>query len=264
MPLQAALVPARFAHPQANREARLPGASVAYLLKRTHRRSIGLVVGVDGLVVSAPRWVTLAQVDAVVQEKAAWLVRKLTAAQEREQRHEQARIEWRDGAELPYMGEWVRVVLQPGHVAAGHLHRLSEPEAAEEGVRALLQLGLPGHASPAQLRDAVQAWLMREARAVFVSRLDHFAEQLGVRWSRLTLSNAGTRWGSARVDGAIRLNWRLIHCSPSLIDYVVAHELAHLREMNHSPRFWETVAQVVPDYARRRAELHAATVPRWD
>jgi len=84
-----------------------------------------------------------------------------------------------------------------------------------------------------------------------------------VEWKKLSLSNAGTRWGSARVDGAIRLNWRLIHLSPSEIDYVVAHELSHLRVMNHSAQFWETVRSVMPDYAQRRQRLKTESLPAW-
>jgi len=79
----------------------------------------------------------------------------------------------------------------------------------------------------------------------------------------LRLSNAGTRWGSAKSDGSIRLNWRLIHFRPSVIDYVVAHELSHLRVMDHGPRFWDTVRSVVPDYATLRGQLKDDAVPLW-
>ena len=96
---------------------------------------------------------------------------------------------------------------------------------------------------------------MREARRIFLERLDHFAPRLGVRYRCLKLSSAQTRWGSASADGSIRLNWRLVHLSLDMIDYVVAHELSHLREMNHSPDFWGVVASVLPDYDQRRQAL---------
>jgi predicted metal-dependent hydrolase len=104
---------------------------------------------------------------------------------------------------------------------------------------------------------------MRQARELFEARLHHFAALLGVQWKKLSLSNAGTRWGSARMDGAIRLNWRLIHVSLPEIDYVVAHELSHLRVMNHSPQFWDTVQSVMPDYAERRQRLKAESLREW-
>jgi hypothetical protein len=124
-------------------------------------------------------------------------------------------------------------------------------------------VGLPHSATPDQIRDAVLAWLMRQAKRLFIERLDHFAPQLGVRWRKLALSSAGTRWGSASADGSIRLNWRLIHFKPSVIDYVMVHELSHLRVMDHSPRFWDTVASVVPGYAELRSQLKDEAVPRW-
>ena len=71
----------------------------------------------------------------------------------------------------------------------------------------------------------------------------------------IRLSNARSRWGSCHTSGRISLNWRLIHLPSHLIDYVVVHELAHLVEMNHSPRFWAVVARVIPDYAARRREI---------
>jgi predicted metal-dependent hydrolase len=124
-------------------------------------------------------------------------------------------------------------------------------------------VGLPRSATPEQIRDAVQAWLMRQALAHFKQRMDHFTPLLGVQWKKLRLSSAGTRWGSASADGSIRLNWRLIHFRQPVIDYVVAHELSHLREMNHSQSFWDTVATVVPDYQSLRAQLKVDAVPKW-
>ena len=126
-----------------------------------------------------------------------------------------------------------------------------------------LHVGLSNHADAAQIRDAVQAWLMKQANRLFTERLDHFAPRLGVRWRKLALSNAGTRWGTAHSDGLIRLNWRLIHFRLPVIDYVVAHELSHLRVMDHSPRFWDTVRTVVPDFARLRGQLKEQAGPPW-
>ena len=259
-PLQSLLAPASFRHPQASREVVLGHAVVAYALQRARRRSIGFTVGADGLSVRAPTWVTLAAVDAALREKSAWILRKLDEARERQQRLEHARIRWQDGAVLPYLGAPLRVVLDPGERVAGALRTAGEgAEAARQ-----LHIGLPGVARPEQIRDAVQAWLMRGAREHFTERLEHFAPLLGVRWTRLRLSSAQTRWGSARADGSICLNWRLLHYPPSVIDYVVAHELAHLRVMDHSPRFWDTVRTVVPDYAALRRHLHEEPAPLWD
>jgi predicted metal-dependent hydrolase len=266
--------PAQFRHPRANREALLCNAKVAYEFKRARRRTIGFVVGADGLVVRAPKWVPLYEVEAALREKAEWIIRKLGETRERHELLESNRIEWRDGTLLPFLGEQIIVVLDPRHAFASVGSELkvsavlhtdeSAPNLTLDGVpRLTLHVGLPHHATPDQIRDAVQAWLMRQAKRVFTERLDHFAPQLQVQWRKLSLSSAGTRWGSARADGAIWLNWRLIHFKQSVIDYVVAHELSHLRVMDHSPRFWDTVRTVVPDYSSLRSQLKDEAIPRW-
>ena len=165
-----------------------------------------------------------------------------------------ARIDWRDGVIIPYLGIDLQVVLDSTQA-------LKKGAAHLDG--AVLRLGLPMHADAAQIRDAAQAWLMRQAKLLFAQRLDYFAPQLQVQWRKLSLSSAATRWGSAGADGGIRLNWRLIHHKLDIIDYVVAHELSHLRVMNHSPQFWETVESVVPDYAKRRRVLREQMLPPW-
>ncbi|TPG16589.1 M48 family metallopeptidase [Variovorax guangxiensis] len=261
VPLSDTLRLQRFVHPRATREAVLGHAHVAYEFARGKRRTIGFVVGAEGLSVRAPRWVALRDVDAALQEKADWIVRKLDEAQQRHERLESARIEWKDGARLPFLGEQVTVRLDPRHAFDGVGASLDAAPNAD-GERAL-RLALANNAGEAQIRDAAQAWLMRQAKRIFLERLTLFAPQLGVRWTKMSLSNAATRWGSASADGAIRLNWRLVHYRMPVIDYVVVHELAHLRVMDHSPRFWETVESVVPDYGALRQQLKDEPVPRW-
>ena len=237
------------AHPRANRETVLEGMRVAYLFQRVRRRSIGFVVGPDGLEVRAPKWVTLKEVELGLQERGEWVLRKWAELQERQKNIRQ--IEWREGASLDYLG------------APIHLHLSPQNGRSELNDQRQLLLALPHTAETSQIRDAVQAWLMREAKILFEQRLNHFAPLMGVQWQRLSLSNAGSRWGSARVDGAIRLNWRLIHLKPEAIDYVVVHELAHLQEMNHSPAFWKVVADILPDHLERRKALQKENLANW-
>ncbi|WP_051602978.1 M48 family metallopeptidase [Simplicispira psychrophila] len=258
--LHECLAPVEFRHPQANRELLLPGAVVAYVLVRARRRSMGFLVSADGLAVRAPWGATLASVEAALRLKADWIVRKLAQARVRQQRQAQARIDWRDGAVLPYLGAPLHMRLDARQPLTGTLQDADEGR----GEPATLRIGLPAHASAAQLRDTVQAWLMRQAQAHFTARLNHFAPLLDVQWRSLRLSSAQTRWGSAKSDGSIRLNWRLLHYRPAIIDYVVAHELSHLREMNHSADFWRTVATVVPDHAMLRRSLRDEPAPCWD
>ena len=236
------------------RQIMLAGQVVPYVLKRVRRRTIGMLVGADGLEVRAPRWVSLKEIDAALQEKAEWIVRKLADTRDMKQRQMERAIDWRDGATFPYLGHDVIMRLGAAPVPIGSA-RVKHPHWVQMDGVGTLYLGLPPQAAPEQVRDAVQTWLMRQAKPYFTERLDFFAPQTGVRWTHLGLSGARTRWGSASADGRIRLNWRLMHLKPALIDYVVVHELSHLRVMDHSPQFWDAVGQVMPDYSARRKEL---------
>ncbi len=257
-----ALAPAAFRHPQAAREIVLGDHTVGYALKRVRRRSIGFIVGTEGLCVNAPSWVGTRDIETALHEKANWILGKLHQQQERGRRLQSARVDWRDGVTIPFLGQTVVVVLDArgGITPSGAVLDAS----AGDGAPCRLHTGLPSNATPEQIRDVVQSWLQRQAKRVFAERCEHYAAQIGVRYRRLSLSSAQTRWGSASADGSIRLSWRLIHFGLPSIDYVVAHELAHLREMNHSPRFWEVVRSVVPDYQRTREVLKTDVLPIFD
>jgi len=253
--------PMAFDHPRAQRDIVIGEHRIAYELRRARRRSIGFIVGADGLSVSAPRWVGVVEIETALREKAPWILRKLHEQRERARRLAETRVDWRDGTSVPFLGETVIIVLDPRTTGAV----LNSAAEALPGVaRLTLHLGLPQEAAPAQMRDAVQSWLQRQARRLFEERIALYAPRLGVRPKRLSLSSASTRWGSASADGSVRLNWRLVHFALPVIDYVVIHELAHLREMNHSAAFWEVVRSVLPDYEAARHSLRHELLPVLD
>lgn len=248
--------PVAFLHPRASHQLQLAGIAVGYLLERSRRRSIGMTVCAQGLRVRAPLGVGQGAVERVLQDKADWIVRKLAEQRQRSQQLLDARIAWGAQVQLPYLGRPLH--LQPLAAAP------RQPSALlPSGMGQVLQLPLPPNASADQIRGAVHAWWLRAARSHFAERLDHYAPLLGVHWRSLRLSSARTRWGSARSDGSIRLNWRLMHYAPEVIDYVVVHELSHLHHMDHSPRFWATVASVLPDYRALRQQLRDQPAPLW-
>jgi predicted metal-dependent hydrolase len=241
-------------HPHATRHAMLDGRLVAFRLVRVRRRSIGFVVDANGLTVRAASRVPLREIDLAVQEKRRWILARLAEQRERSRRAAAVRVVWGDGATIDYLGEQLTVVLDPGSSALLAEHAVL-CEALPPATLRRLVLHLPRDASAERIRDAVQGWLQRQASALFAERAAHFAERLGVRVRRLALSSAATRWGSANANGSVRLHWRLIEHPLATIDYVVAHELAHLREMNHGPRFWKLVEAVVPEYRVARSRL---------
>ncbi|MFP5390797.1 MAG: YgjP-like metallopeptidase domain-containing protein [Gammaproteobacteria bacterium] len=228
------------------RHIQLGQHAVHFQLRRSTRRSIGFMIDDDGLRVTAPRRLTLAEVDNAVRAKQRWILTKLfERVERREKREQKPPVRWVDGAELPYLGGHLTLRLQEAPRSRCHY----DPMLRE------LTIGVAPGLSEWQLQERVRLWFQGEAKRVFAERMAHFAPRLGVSYRSMTLSSAGTRWGSCTVEGNIRLNWRLIHYALPLIDYVVAHELAHLREMNHSARFWATVGSVYPDYDGAKAAL---------
>jgi predicted metal-dependent hydrolase len=222
----------------------LSGQPVNWQLVRAKRRSIGFRIDHRGLRVSAPRWVSLREIDQALQTKASWILRKL--AEWRLQSHRNAALttRWEDGGEIRVLGE--RLTLSTDPTAPG-----IEREAG------ILRIDLPRDAPSEQVKDRVESWLRSEALRIFAERMPIYAARLGRAPTRWALSSARTRWGSCTRDGSIRLNWRLIHFPIDLIDYVIAHELAHLVELNHSPRFWSTVGSLFPEYESARRRLRA-------
>jgi predicted metal-dependent hydrolase len=230
---------------QGKRRVQLKEHFLDYTLLRSKRRSIGFLIEDEGLRVTAPRWVTLREIESAIHEKQRWIFAKLNERRERSVRQLQPPMQWRDGATLPYLGNDITL-----RIVATQTAGISYDASARE-----LTACLPAGAAEQQLKDRVQGWLQVEAKRLFAERLPLYAAKLGVRYQSFALSSAMTQWGSCTADGKIRLNWRLMHFALPQIDYVIAHELSHLREMNHSPRFWATVQSVFPEFEAAKKAL---------
>jgi predicted metal-dependent hydrolase len=224
------------------RQVSLNGQVIPYQLERSKRRSVGLIVGSHGLAVRAPKWTPIHEIEAFIHEKTAWILKKLFEAEQRQAHSYKTQIVWQEGALVDYLGESYALHL-------GALYTTIDTAQSR------IWLALPATATAKQIQETTEAAIQRAARLLFETRLNHFAPFLRVQWTSLKLSNAGGRWGSAKSDGTIRLNWRLMHFRLPVIDYVVVHELSHLRHMDHSPRFWDTVESIMPDYAQLKKEL---------
>lgn len=227
------------------RRVALRDREVPYALKRSQRRArIAFLVDENGLAVHAPWRATDAQVEQAIRLSERWILRKL--AQWADRPPVRAR-QWHTGETVEYLGTPVTldVIRDPFHKRA---------ELCDD--RRLL-IRVPKTDSPGLVREMVVTWYRRHAQRHFAERLAHFAAGLGVPVPRLFLSSATTRWGSCTANAEVRLNWRLMQAPPELIDYVVAHETAHLLHLNHSARFWKTVARVYPGYESARTTLTA-------
>jgi predicted metal-dependent hydrolase len=213
----------------------LGGQLVPYVLRQGRRRRLAMTIDERGLAIGAPHHVTLAQIEAFARSHAEWVLAKLA---EYAQRATPRQLAIRHGTRLPLLGGEIEVRIETG------ANRITWRDEA-----------LVLHARPgADLDLLTRRALQRRALPHFVERSAHFGSRLERKLPPIALSSARTRWGSCGPNG-IRFNWRLIHLEPHLVDYVVAHELAHLVEMNHSPRFWAEVGRLYPDWRGARAEL---------
>jgi predicted metal-dependent hydrolase len=231
------------------RRIALGATLIAYRLRRAKRRTIGFQIDDAGLTISAPRRVTLREIEAAIVEKQRWILAKTVEWRAWRDRQGVPPVVLADGGQLPLLGGSVTIRLRP----EGGTTRL-HAESAE------LALALPSHAAESQIRDALAAWLQAEARRIFEARLQRFDVHRDARFKGWALSSARSQWGSCTHDGRIRLNWRLIHFSLPVIDYVIAHELAHMQELNHSARFWRTVGQLLPGFEAARDAIRRVDI----
>ena len=214
---------------------------VSYLLNQRIRRRLTLTIDERGLRVGAPLRASLTEIEAFVRQHGNWVLAKLSElATHSRPRH----LSIRDGTLLPLLGNDIEIRVMPGTNRSRWIGNTLVLEVRDDA-----DLGQ-------QTTRAVQ----KLALSHFRGRLNYFAPQMGVTLPRIGLSSARTRWGSCSSATGIRLNWRLMHLPPQFGDYVVVHELAHLIEMNHSPRFWSVVSTVFPEWKDTRAELKAAAI----
>ena len=211
------------------------------LLRRRGRRGVGLRVDETGLTVSAPITVPVTRIEAVIRESAAWVIKKVVEWQSRQV----PRVLWRDGTALPFLGGQLTLRLREG----GRFHA---ERAGDE-----LLVKAPEGSTEAGIRNTVVTWYKRFALPYLQEKVAAHCAHSGVELPRLMLSSALARWGSCNTRREVRLTWRLVKAPEALVDYVICHELAHLRHMNHSRAFWAEVERQCPGHRALRKHLLA-------
>jgi predicted metal-dependent hydrolase len=227
-----------------HRTVALQGHTVPWSLKRTRRKTVGMSIGQGMIQVNAPKWVPVSDIEFILREKSNWLLARLAEWHQGEQQRLLPEHQWAHGASIQYLGKPMKLLLAP-----------TLRQSQYDDFRRELQLALPQDARLEQIRDTVHAWLQSQAKTLFAARLKVLSQRSGRSFTRFSLSNARGRWGSCTEDGHIRLNWRLVHFSQEVIDYVIAHELAHTYTMDHSASFWNEVAEILPGFEEGKAVL---------
>ncbi|MEO8538013.1 MAG: SprT family zinc-dependent metalloprotease, partial [Betaproteobacteria bacterium] len=204
-------------------------------------RSIGMEVHLDGLTVRAPRWVTLREIEQTLVERDRWIVRCLD--EWRRRRRDVMPREWKSGEPIVFRGEQLALaVIAARHtsIAADLFHlTVRHPHAHDEE----------------QVAASVSDWLKDQAWTLVAARVAGYVARIAGPAPSVRLSSARSEWGSCNAQREIRLNWRLVQLPPMLAEYVVAHEVAHIVELNHSRRFWAVVESLLPGHAALRRQL---------
>lgn len=224
--------------------------TIGYVLRRSPKRqTIAVTVHPDRTVsVVAPPRIRRSRISGLVTSKAEWILRQQEAL-----RHQQAGFvkQFVSGESFFYLGrQYSLKVRQVKTARSGCSVRLT---------RGRFFVTIPHSKDPvsryAIVRDGLRYWYRDKAGEHLAYMTAHFSQRMGMRCPSLNIREMKQRWGSTNVGGRISFNWRIIMAPKRLVEYVVAHELCHLRHDNHSQDFWQLLEQILPDYERRRSEL---------
>jgi len=205
---------------------------------RSNRKTIALVIQPNGdLLVRAPKRATKKQIDEMVAEHANWIAKKQAKAIAAQAAY--APHQFLGGESFSFLGEnySLQFVMnkKPIFDLNGNFHLAQSARGRAEQI--------------------FEKWYKQQARQIFTDRVEFYAGEYGFDFTKIRLSSARTRWGSCSAKGTISLTWKLVMAPIEIIDYVVVHELSHLREHNHSKKFWAQVGAILPDYKARRKWL---------
>lgn len=216
---------------KSQQSAELLGQTVEYDVRRSAEATEPRIdVDIHGVKVVVPESDDVRPRE-LLKENAVWIIDK---KQEYDKYREQIPDrEFETGENFPYLGEQLEIVVE----------QRSSSTVDESAFRLAEH-----HVEQTSIQRALETLYRREARDHLEARADHFAEQMTVEYDKIEIRNQRTKWGSCSTTGTLGLNWRLMMAPPEVIDYIVIHEVAHLREANHSSEFWSLVAEYDPEY----------------
>lgn len=205
------------------------------------RRSIGYRVEPRGVVLRAPLRISVASVEALIREKAGWIIRHLKDLADRP-----VDPVFGDGSPVWLLG-------RPFTLAVTVEQGLKRQKCVVDEAILRVYVAKP---EPEVVEKVLRRWVEAEAKPVLLQRVADIAAVMGLRAGKIELSHAKRRWGSCSHRNDLRFSWRLLMAPLPLVDYVIVHELAHVVHKNHSARFWRLVERYDPDYRVKRKELN--------
>ena len=226
---------------------RFGGTTIDYRVRRSNRRKKTVHITVDGtgVGVAAPQDTPEDDVRAIVRRRAPWILAHAPGAL-----LEAPPKRFVSGETLPYLGRNVRMVVSPGDVRA--------PEVRFDHWRLMITVprDIPEERRSESIRRAIVAWYRRRAEARIKASVVRWWPRFGGRTQfQVLIRDQRQRWGSCAPDGTLRFNWRVAMLRPDLAEYVVVHELAHLKVRSHSAEFWGLLSRTMPDAQQRRQRL---------
>jgi predicted metal-dependent hydrolase len=217
---------------------------IDYHVVESNRKTVSLFVDPrEGVIVRAPQEVDISQIREIIRKKAPWILEKLKGVEE------MVRVppekEFVSGESFPYLGRNYRLKIEKDgskpdiSLVAGRFV-ISVNPSVDQDKRARI------------VRTALVEWYREHAEVRLIERVGMYAPKVDTYPSRIVVKNQAKRWGSCTKDGSVNFNWKIVMAPMSIVDYVAVHELCHLRESSHSPRFWILLRSVLPDYEERR------------
>lgn len=221
---------------------------ITYTVVKTNRKTIGITIDMNGEVkVSAPLRISEKQIKEVVQKKADWIIKKVNEVRERNSNT--VCREFISGEKFLYLGKEYTLEIVEKDLGQ------AEVFMQEDTIAVYISQGMSEESRKQTIKEALVKWYRQRFAEVVKDRIEKYSLQLKVAPCKVVIKDQKIRWGSCSKKGNINLNWRLIMAPLHVIDYVVVHELCHLKVMNHSKDFWNLVESILPNYHESRKWL---------
>lgn len=222
------------------------GESFEYRVERKKRKTIGIKITLEGeVIVASPLNVDNEYIKKLVEKKADWIIEKLDSI--RESKKDTPSMEFRDGETIPYLGKRHKL-----RVIGDVWERAGRLSFHGDEFTLYINPKLDGEKRLEAGRMAMEKWMRKEAGRVFKERTKHFGEVLGLYPEKIVIKDQKSVWGSCSSRGNINYNYRLVMAPIEILDYIVVHELCHMKHPNHSKEYWNTVEGILPDYREKR------------